>query len=131
MKSNAVKMGAVVLGIALFAGLSIAGTEMKTSIDATQSIATIMISLNHFPSDADKEALMAIANDSANSKAIQTIATAVHNFEHMVSAADKESLNMIVEDSSATDAEKTLASIAAGISHTASPDAKTKLVELQ
>lgn len=131
MKSYAVKIGVMVLGITLFAGMSIAGPEMNAQMDATKSMATILISLNHFPSDADKEMLMGIANNSGNSEAIQAIAKAVHNFEHQASAADKEALNGIAGDSSASDAEKTLATIVVGINHTASAEAKATLAELQ
>jgi len=114
---------AVIL-IALLAPLASAGD------DSVQTMAGILIKLNHFPSAEEKTTLQAIIASPDSSAATKTIAQAIHDMQHSVSAADKAKLEAIASDPAASDGEKTLAGILAGISHQPGAEAKATLETL-
>lgn len=97
--------------------------------DAVSTMAKIVSSLQHFPSDADKAALAEItAGDSQAS--IKAVASAIAGISHKVSSAD----NKVLEAIAANDAEpadlRKLAAIVVGVNHIPSADAKTALAAL-
>ncbi len=96
---------------------------------SAQTIAGILNGLNHFPSDSDKAALMAIVNDSTSSEAYKTVARAVHNIQHAATAADKEALEAIAGSDADANA-KALAEIVMGINHVPSDAAKARLAAM-
>jgi hypothetical protein len=98
--------------------------------EAAQTIASILTSLNHFPSDEDKAALMAIAGDSSNSQAYRTIAEAVTNIQHSATDADKARLTEIIDNGSAPADARALAEIIMGINHVPSDTAKVRLAAI-
>ena len=95
--------------------------------DATKEIAMVIASLNHYPTDEQKESLQYIKMDKDSSASVQTIAGALINFKHQATPEDKAMLEKVAADSGATDAERQLASILMGIQHTPKPDALAKL----
>ena len=58
--------------------------SMADNASSAKEIADIVASLNHFPSDADKAALMAISADDSLSEGVRAMATAVANFDKFV-----------------------------------------------
>ena len=89
----------------------------------------IVISLQHFPDDADKEALAAIsAGDGSDS--VKAVANAIAGINHKVSADDKATLEAIAADDSQPADLRELAGIVAGVNHMPGADAKAKLAEL-
>ena len=98
--------------------------------DATKEIAMVIASMNHFPTDEQKESLQYIKMDKDNSASVQTIAGALINFKHQASAEDKAMLEKIAANSEATDAERQLASILMNIQHKPDPNALAKLKEI-
>lgn len=97
---------------------------------ATNVIASVLIELNHFPSEGEKEALLAIANDDGVGRAFRAVANAVANIEHSATAADKEIMNRIIASERAHANAKVFAEILLELNHTASVDAQAKLQEL-
>ncbi len=97
---------------------------------AVSRVAGILSDMQHFPSDAQKESLAAISNDSSYSEEIRTIATAVRNIQHKPQPADVSALKKIQESSSASEAEKQLASIVLDFNHQPSEQARGKLKSL-
>lgn len=80
-------------------------------------MARVVIDLQHFPSDAAKASLSAIANDKTNSDTIRQIAIAIANIQHKVMPADREKLAAIVASDAADDDARALAKVLNGINH--------------
>jgi hypothetical protein len=99
------------------------GAHLKT-------IADIVASLNHFPSDADKAALAEIVADENLPQGLRNMASTVANISHAASAEGKEQMAAIQASDQAPDTAKALAGIIASVNHTASDDAKSTLAEL-
>ena len=113
------RLKTVLSTIVFFAILS--GTQVSIAGDsATGAMAKIMINLKHFPSEADKEGLSAIANSSDSSEAEIAVATAIANIQHQATAADKEKLNAIVADESTPADLSNLASVILNTMHSPS-----------
>lgn len=108
--------------IGLFSQFSLADDA-----SSQKTIAGILMNLNHFPSDADKATLMAIAQDESNGRGTRAIATAVANISHAATAEDKETMTRIMGIAQAPAEVKALAGIVLGINHVPSADAKEAL----
>jgi len=91
-----------------------------------KTMAHIMINLNHYPSDSEKETLRQISLKSTNSYE-KTMATAMMNLEHAATAEDKKNLSKILQDDAAPEDVKTLAKIIHDLNHKPSADDKKKL----
>ena len=112
----------LVLSASVYSSLSHAGDDVAT-------MAGIVLSLQHFPSDADKEALGAIANGEG-SDAEKTVANAIAGIQHQVSADDKTALEAIAAEESQPAGIRELAAIVANINHFPGADAKAALMAL-
>ena len=94
---------------------------------AVGSMAEIVANMNHYPSDADKEKLAAIADAS---EAEIAIATAISNVAHKASTPDRESLTAIAADESLAPELRVLASAVLNINHKASTTDIAKLEKI-
>ena len=94
--------------------------------DAVASMAKIVASLQHFPSDADKEALTAIAAGT-DSDSVKAVATAIAAISHTVGDADKAVLEGIAADENEPADLRQLAGILVGLNHLPSAEAKAAL----
>lgn len=101
---------------------------MADNASSATEIAGIVLGMNHFPSDADKAKLMAIAADDSLADGVRTMATAVSNISHAATAEDKAAL-MALQETQMPDRGKMLAGIIAGFNHMASADDKAKITE--
>jgi hypothetical protein len=70
----------VITLVILFSQFSLAQNQEINS--ALQEIASIVASLNHFPSDEDKTALETISNNGSMPQGIRLIASSVSDIEH-------------------------------------------------
>ncbi len=122
MRMNPTKKLLAIVLIGVFSQFSLADNA-----SATKTIAGILNGLNHFPSDDDKAALMAIADDDGTGRAFRAVASAVSNFAHAATAEDKEIMNRIIASERASGDAKVLAEIVLGLNHAASADAKVTL----
>ena len=104
--------------------------SLADNASAAKTIAGVLTNLNHFPSDADKTMLLAVASDDGNGQGFRMIATAVSKIQHAATAEDKEIMNRIMASERASAPAKALAEIVLGISHTASDEAKAKLAAM-
>jgi len=125
MKLTLIKKLLALVLIGLFTQVSLADNA-----SAAKTIAGVLTNLNHFPSDADKTALMAVADDDGNGQGFRMIATAVIKIQHAATAEDKEIMNRIMASARASAQAKALAEIVLGINHTASDEAKAKLTAM-
>ena len=108
--------------IGLFSQFSVADNA-----SATKTIAGILASLNHFPSDDDKTALMAIAEDDGTGRAFRALASAIGKIQHSATVEDRDIMNRIIASDRAAADAKVLAEIVLGLTHTASDKAKATL----
>ena len=97
---------------------------------AIKKMSMIMMHLNHFPSDKDKEWLRKLAGDSSQSAHIRTIATAMANLQHRAMGEDKAKLMQVIDDGSASADVKDLARIIHDLSHQPSSADRKRLGEM-
>ena len=113
------------------AALAVFFTQFAMADNATafRDIAEIVASINHFPSDADKSRLAAIAADETIAQDLRTMATTVANINHSASAEGKAAMAEI-QTGEAPDVGKTLAGIIASLNHIPSDADKTTIAGL-
>ena len=126
MKITLIRKLVAVALIALFSQFSLA----QDAGGAIKQIADIVVSINHFPSDADKAALADIAGNDALPEGVRNMATAVSNISHAASAEGKAMMAGIQANGEAPDRAKSLAGIIASLNHMPSDEAKATLAEL-
>lgn len=97
---------------------------------ALKAIADIVVSLNHYPTDADKAALAEIEGNTDLPQGVRDMASTVANISHSASDEGKERMAQIQANEQAPDRAKQLAGIIANINHMASDGAKATLAEL-
>jgi tryptophanyl-tRNA synthetase len=115
-----------ILGTMLFLGLA-ANLANAAESKAVQAMAGILMSIQHVPSGADKQALAQITRDEATTADERTVAQALMNVQHTAAAADKPRLEAIVNGAKASGSLKTLATVILGLHHFPSASDKDKL----
>ena len=125
MKITLIRKLVAVALIALFSQFSLA----QDAGGAIKQIADIVVSINHFPSDADKAALADIAGNDVLPEGLRNMATAVSNISHAASAEGKAMMASIQANGEAPDRAKLLARIIASLNHMPSDEAKAALAE--
>lgn len=123
------KYRTVILSVVLLLGIVATVTNAAES-KAVQTMAAILLHLQHFPSDADKQSLKQITEDKSATGDERIVAQALMDVQHTVAAADKPKLEAIVNDAKAPDSVKTLASILLNLKHMPSESDKEKLKAL-
>ena len=118
-----------VLAAVLFLGFAAAVADAAES-KAVQTMAGVLLRLQHFPTDADKQSLKQITEDKSATKDERTVAQALMDVQHTAAAADKPKLQAIVNDDKAASSVKTLASIILNLKHMPSDSDKEKLKAL-
>ena len=121
----------------IFRGLAVVvlGAFMALNValaadDAIGTLARITMSLNHYPSDADKEELNAIIESDETTDEEVTIALAILNMQYTVGAGDAQRLDQLVADDMVEESVKTLAGILLHLNHTPSDEDKALLSAL-
>lgn len=94
------------------------------------TLADILMDMNHFPSDAEKETLAGIAADDAVDDNLQAIAAAIAGIEHTPSASAQAELNGILASEAASPAQKTLAGAVLRFRHQVSVEDRSALEDL-
>src|SRR6266705_1046964 len=84
---------------------------------AVQTMAGILLHLQHYPTDADKQSLKQIIEYKSATKDERTEAQALMDVQHTVAAADKPKLEAIAKNDKATSPVKTLAEIILKLNH--------------
>src|SRR5215472_3377820 len=103
------KYRTMILSLALFFGL-VAAMANAAESKAVQTMATILLHFQHFPTDADKQSLKQITEDKSATKDERTVAQAILDVQHTAAPADKPKLEAVVKDDKAPSSVKTLAS---------------------
>jgi hypothetical protein len=126
MRSKVLSKLAVPILVTVVTGLYPA---LSLAADNVATMAGIVLSLQHFPSEADKTALAAIVDGDA-SDAEKTVAAAIAAIQHQVSADDKAALEAIAADEAQPEDLRKLAAIVASVNHMPSAEDKMALTEL-
>lgn len=127
MKNTILRKVFVLAIIGLFSQFAAA---QDASSAAAKQIADIVVSLNHFPSDADKATLAEISGNTALAQGVRDMATAVSNIQHAANAEGKAAMAALQAAADTPDRGKVLAGIIENLNHVASPDAKDQLAQL-
>ncbi|MDD9890575.1 MAG: hypothetical protein OXU66_06295 [Gammaproteobacteria bacterium] len=112
--------------VTFFSPMSLAADNAS----ATKTIAATLINLNHFPSDAEKAELNALADDDGVGRAFRAVASAVANIQHAATAEDKEIMNRIIASNRAHANAKLFAAILLELNHVADEAVKARLQDL-
>jgi hypothetical protein len=120
-------IGVISVFLLLSSAVCIASADRSKAV---QTMAGILTSLNHFPTDAEKQSLKQIAEDKAVTEDERTIARALMNVQHTVAESDKAKLETIVSNKKAAASAKTLASAILNLNHKVSEADKKKLQAL-
>jgi len=107
-------------------GHSHAKSSKMHSGNAVQTMASIMINLNHYPNANEKELLKKIVK-TTDSRHEKIIAEAMINLRHKASSSDKAKLDMVMNDGSANKNIRELAGIVYNLSHQPSGSDKKML----
>jgi hypothetical protein len=124
------KYRTAILSVVVLLGLLVASASDAAASKAVQTMAGILLHLQHYPSDTDKQSLKQITEDKAATKDERTVAQALMDVQHTAAAADKPKLEAIVADAKADSSVKTLASIILNLKHMPSESDKEKLKAL-
>ncbi len=120
----------LVLLMALSIGFFASQASFADESAAIQSMAKIMMGLNHNPSDGEKGTLKGIVDNKSASKHEQILAQSMINLQHKASPADKEKLSKIMNDNSASAHARDLAGIIHNLDHKPSDGDKSKLEKM-
>jgi len=94
---------------------------------AAATMAEILVNLNHFPSDADKDRLADIMESDETSDAEVDIAMAISHIAHQAKDEDKEMLNEIIADESVPAELRDVAAAVLRVNHKVSDEDMAKL----
>lgn len=106
------------------AGASLAGEAEQAQM------ADILISLNHYPDEQNKQTLESLANNSSLSDAERTIARALARVEHFPTDEDKAELKAIANNDEVPESVRELARITHDLEHKVSQEDKQTLASL-
>jgi hypothetical protein len=101
----------------LFLMITLGAHNALADSDAIRTLATIMMELNHYPTDADKAALTAITTADDSSAEEKAIAAAVLAINHQSAAADQPKLSAIVDDEAQPAALRAIARAVRDVNH--------------
>ena len=128
MQIMSVKNLVVIFLLGLFCQFSLA--QNQAAVGALQEISRIVASINHFPSDADKNALENIVSNDNLPQGIRMIAGAVMSINHSASSESKQMMAQLQQAARAPDQVKSLAKIIANFNHMPSDEDKETLSQL-
>lgn len=124
MRNGMMPIGGMLLALFLGAIGAWAGEGYARGGDPVKEMAGILIDMNHYPAEADKARLKAIADSDTATAHERTLAKAIRGIEHTPSDSAREALQRIMDDDSAPRDVRDLARAVLGFEH--KPDAEGK-----
>jgi hypothetical protein len=118
---------------ALIVALAIAvplGAAPAAASKAVKTMAGILATVNHFPTDDQKKTLTALENEPATTADEKVLIQALVTMQHSISAADKPKVEAIASDEKAPAETRSLAAILGRFLHMANADDKATLQKL-
>ncbi len=95
---------------ALISGLATAG-------DATNTMASVLVGMNHFPSAADKEKLAVIVADENSTADDKQLAEIMSRIAHKANDDDRMALEVLLAREDVQQASRTIAQAILGMNH--------------
>jgi hypothetical protein len=121
---------ATFISVLLVASVVAARPVAAQQRDAVKTMAGILLTVNHFPDDAQKKTLQDLAAQSTTTASEKVLIAALVGLQHSVPAADKPKLQAIAEDERAPESVRSLATILGRFLHMASDEDKATLEKL-
>ena len=118
------------ISVLLLTAALVAAPIAAQATKPVQAMANVLMTMNHFPTDAQKQSLKQLADDKATTAQERVLLQALLNVQHTLSAADKPKVEALLKDSSATEAVKALATILGKLNHQATDADKAVLKKL-
>ena len=106
-----------VLAVVVALGI-IASTTEAAERRAVRTMSEILLTFEHSPSPADREALEEILNDEATTACERVVARALLNVRHITSAEDKRTLEAMITDEAIPPSLRTIATVIVNLTHT-------------
>lgn len=97
---------------------------------AISSMAEIVMHLNHYPSDSEKQTLANIIHENHTTAGEKALAGALMRMRHSVQGDDATALRVLLSDKETSNAERELANILLGITHHPSANDMQRLQSL-
>ena len=111
--------------------LMLVSSPIALAGSAIQEMASIMMTLHHFPTDSEKDTLKKIIDDSSTSQDERTIASALMHMHHTVTDDDRVKLMDIANNDKAPVADRKEAGILSHMEHKATANDKVELEKLK
>ena len=111
--------------------LSISTVCSASKEKAVVEMASILLQLNHRPSDNDKATLKALMHNNGVSNDTKIVIQAIINMNHSTSDADKLRLQAVINDKQVAQDIRTLATIVSSMNHKPNAVDRTILTKLQ
>ena len=111
--------------------LMLVSSPIALAGSAIQEMASIMMTLHHFPTDSEKATLQKIIDDSSTSQDERTIASALLHMHHTVTDDDRVKLMDIANNDKAPAADRKEAEILSHMEHKATANDKAELEKLK
>jgi hypothetical protein len=109
--------GVRVLAVVVALGI-LASTTEAAERRAVRTMTEILLTFNHSPSPADREALHDILNDETTTACERVVARILLNVRHITSAEDRRTLEAVITDHSIPPALRTLSTVIVNLTHT-------------
>ena len=125
------KIRKIQICIMLIVGLGIS-TELLSHSDHSKNIhikaiAEILLKMNHFPNDQEKQSLSDIIENEHSTDSEKTISMAIMNIQHKIGESDRQPLESIVSNEESSGAVKNLAKSVLNFNHSVDQADERKL----
>jgi hypothetical protein len=129
MEAQPMRLGCIGLAAMLVTALLVQPLVAQQS-KAVQTMAGMLLTLNHFPNDAQKKTLQQLADDKATTAHERVLLQALMNVQHTLNAADKPKVEALLKDATASESVKTIATVLSKLNHTPTDAEKATLKKL-
>jgi hypothetical protein len=116
--------------VALLVSLAYAGPALAQNSKAVTTMASILMTVNHFPNDDQKKTLTALAAEPTTTAQEKVLISAIVGMQHSVAAAEKPKVEAVAKDQTASAGARTIATILGRFLHMASDADKAELKKL-
>jgi len=124
------KLSLTVVALLFAVTVAVAHPAVAQESKAVKTIAGILMTVNHFPSDDQKKTLTALAAESTTTADEKVLIQAVLSMQHSISAADKPKVEAVMKSTTAPAGVKSLATILDHFLHMANAADKATLGKL-
>jgi len=122
-------IGALLM-VAAFVTAPLAQTPAAANSKAVKTMAGILETVNHFPTEDQKKTLTALAAEPTTTAQEKVLIQAIVGMQHSVAAAEKPKVEAVAKDATASEGARSIATILGHFLHTANDADKATLKKL-